>query len=115
MSTGLILFFAVGFIGMIAHQLKKWARDNHEESLKDFLLAHPKYTLAALATYVGAVVGLLQIVNGDYDSTQSLAMSFMAGYTSDSAVNRSPSTGDYGRTQRYPRPHYPNHHGDYNE
>lgn len=104
MNTGLILFFVVGLSGMIAHQAKKWFRDNDGDvkSFVEFLRAHPGYTIGALVGYAAAVAALMQLGIDDPTSTEALATSFLAGYSSDSALNRSPSRSDYYSRSRRP-------------
>lgn len=85
---GFMLFFAMGFIGMVVHWAKKWLREEVSCNLFCYLFVNnARYTAMAVLTYFAAMAGILALGSIDYLSPQSLAISFMAGYMIDSAIN----------------------------
>lgn len=108
MNEGFVILFMVGLVGMTGHMVKKYLRDHHDNStfkeFYDFTRSHPMHSVAALLTYVGAYVALIQMID-DPTSPQSLLLGFTTGFTADSTVNKSPSRGDY-RRNNYPPENY---------
>lgn len=84
-----IVFCIVGLIGMIVHWAKKWLKDETTSNLFAYLFVNQgKYTALSILTYFGAIAGILAIGVVDYTNSQSLAISFLAGYMIDSAINK---------------------------
>ena len=85
----LAMFILAGFAGMVVHWAKKWLREQTQSNLYCYLFCdHPKYTAMSVLTYIGAIATILATGAIDYLTAQSLAISFMAGYMIDSAVNQ---------------------------
>lgn len=86
---GEVLFFAVGLLGAVAHWAKAWSENRVGSFWKYMFVNNVTATTASVVSYVGAASALLA-ASPDLDvlSAHALAMSFMAGYTADSAVNR---------------------------
>ena len=83
-----LVFLSAGFLGMIIHWAKKWLRDETDCCLFSYLFVTQKiYTASSFLTYFAAMATLLAVGNIDYTTMQSLAISFMAGYMIDSAIN----------------------------
>lgn len=82
------LFLASGVLGMVIHWAKKWLREQTHHGLYDYLFViQKKYTATSVLTYFAAMAALLAVGNLDHSNVQALAISFMAGYMIDSAVN----------------------------
>lgn len=88
-GADLIIFFLAGFAGMLVHWAKRWVRDETKASLYCYLFdKQPKYTALSVLTYSSAMAGVLAMGIADYKTSQSLAISFLAGYMIDSAINK---------------------------
>jgi hypothetical protein len=85
----ILLLLLAGGVGLFAHWLKLWAREQTASGFIDYMKAHKRYTIAAVSTLVGSIIGMYVI--GDVELTkQTLAMAFMAGFSIDAAVNKAP-------------------------
>lgn len=85
------VFIAVGLVGMFAHWWKKWLRGELGANLWDYLVVeHPRYTALAVTVFVSGALGLW--VSGQLASMDLgplLLSAATAGYTCDSALNKS--------------------------
>lgn len=73
---------------MIAHWLKKWARDEIDCNLYVYCMTHKKHTIGAIITMIGAVIS---IYSGSSELSQVTATAvFLAGFSADSATNKAP-------------------------
>ena len=86
----LAIFAGAAVVGMIAHFLKKWFRDEITGDLvKYFFRDYPKRTFAAVATLMGTVVVVFltnQLTGMDIRPMLMLALT--TGYTVDSIANK---------------------------
>ncbi|MPS48559.1 hypothetical protein [Methylobacillus sp.] len=74
---------------MVLSWAKKWVKDKRKVPfLKFYLCLETRYTVLSIITYFSAIATLIAVGVIDYTTHQSLAMSFMAGYTIDAAVNK---------------------------
>lgn len=85
----LILFLGIGCFGMYLHWLKKWSRGEIESDLFGYIKTNPKHTIGA---FVGMFIGVTTLVSlGQFDITsQNLALALLAGYGTDSMINKAP-------------------------
>lgn len=85
-----IVFYVAGFLGMLGHYTKKWARGQYAGNLWAYLFAdHPRASLSAVITYSATAAGVL--ATGSVEGmglAQIAALGFTTGYAIDSAVNR---------------------------
>lgn len=82
------LLILIGLIGQIAHWGKKWSRGEIETDLKTYIMTHKKHTIGSVITTVVAIVGLFSSTEVLVMSSQTMALSFFAGYSADSAINK---------------------------
>lgn len=88
-NSSFLIFCLAGLFGMIVHWAKRWVRDETKTHLLSYLFSvQGKYTALSVLTYFGAMAAILAIGVVDYKSSQSLAISFLAGYMIDSAINK---------------------------
>lgn len=88
------IFGLAGVVGMFSHWFKRWIRAEVKVSLFDYLFTkNSRYTLYAFFSYAGVMAGLFQIGIDNYISSESLILSFMAGYNIDSVVNKDVKSG----------------------
>lgn len=84
----LLIYILIGLVGMLAHWLKKWARDEIDCSLYQYCMTYKKHTIGAVITMIGSV---LTIYSGGPDLSQVTATAvFIAGFAADSAANKAP-------------------------
>lgn len=86
------VFFGVGLLGMFAHFLKKWTRGEIAGGPIDYLVSHPKHTVASILTFMGATAGLM--ASGQLDNLNLpvlVGLAFTTGWTIDSGINKGPS------------------------
>jgi len=83
----LILF---GFLGLISHWFKRWARKQTEENFISYMVCNRKSSIASITTVIASIVGMLTVAGGGVIelSTQAVSTAFLAGYAVDSAVNK---------------------------
>lgn len=85
----LLLLINIGLIGLFAHWFKRWARGQTESDFITYMGVHKRHSLASVATMIGAVAALYS-VSEVVLSQQAMALAFLAGYSIDSTVNKSP-------------------------
>ena len=86
---GILIFFCLGFLGMVVHWAKKWLRDQTDCNLFCYLfVSNGRYTASSVMTYFAVMAAILAIGKIDYTTAQSLSISFLAGYMIDSALNK---------------------------
>lgn len=82
-------FYVAGFLGMIAHYTKKWAKGEYVGNLWAYLYADkPRASLYAILTYSGAAAAV--VATGTLDTMKIgtvAALGFTTGYMIDSSVN----------------------------
>lgn len=85
-----IVFYLAGFVGMVAHYVKKWTKGEYAGNLWAYLFAdNPRASLAAVITYAGAAAAV--VATGSLDGmklAQVAALGFTTGYAIDSTVNK---------------------------
>lgn len=87
--AGYMVFFGAGFAGMVTHWAKKWLRAQTKCNLFCYLfISNARYTALSVLSYFGAMAMILAVVDVNYASAQSIAISFLAGYMIDSALNK---------------------------
>jgi hypothetical protein len=82
------IIFAVSLVGVFAHWLKGWLREEITSNFIWYMVEEPKHTGAMLFTLVTTLITLYQthaIIGLD---EQSLTIAFMTGFTADSSVNK---------------------------
>lgn len=84
----LLAFIALGFLGMIGHWLKKWARDEISVGLWDYIRVEKKHTIGAVITTLFGVVTAMYSIHDI--SQESIGMALLIGFTGDSLVNKAP-------------------------
>ena len=78
--------FAIAFLGMIVHFLKKKIKGESFTAITGYLKDNPKSTIIAfITTLVGVAAYYTQLGTG---SNADLLAVFMIGYSVDSALNR---------------------------
>lgn len=84
-----LLFIVIGYIGMLAHAIKKYYSDELNGSVFDYLFRNSKKrTMLAVITNLGA---LTTIIFSDQVPTQIgafIILAFTTGFTTDSTVNK---------------------------
>lgn len=82
-------FYLAGFLGMLAHYTKKWAKGEYQGNLWAYLYADkPRASLYAFLTYTGAATAVVTTgVLGSMAFSAIVALGFTTGYTIDSSVN----------------------------
>jgi hypothetical protein len=82
-----LLLLTAGFIGLVAHWLKRWARGQTVSSFWHYMSTHKRHSVASVMSLFAATVAMFTA--GDIELTnQSLATAFLAGYAIDSTVNK---------------------------
>lgn len=81
-----ILFFVFGFLGMIAHYIKKQALDGIDIHIKDWFGKDLPKTITAVMTFVGAATSALStnIVSADSGFWAVIYCGITTGFASDS-------------------------------
>ncbi len=83
-----LLFLLAGFVGLFLHWFKKWSRGEIAIGFIAYMITEKKHSIASVVALFSAIVTMY--VGGDIELTkQSLALAFMAGYSIDSAINKS--------------------------
>jgi len=84
-----VTFYVAGFVGMLAHYTKKWAKGEYLGNLWAYLYAdHPRATLYAVLSYVGVAAAVVSTGQLDGLKLGTLAaLGFTTGYACDSAMN----------------------------
>lgn len=79
------VFFAIGFVSMLSHAVKKWAMGEIRGKLVDWYWSHPRATVGAvLACFGGIATAILSGVLTDYSVGAQLVAAWGIGYSSDS-------------------------------
>jgi len=86
----LMIFISIGIIGMLAHWFKKRYGDHTICcGLFDYMNNNSSATMNALYLLVSSEFGLVAMHSTGWDFTfQEIGLVFMAGYGSDSTLNR---------------------------
>jgi hypothetical protein len=79
-----LIFIMAGFLGLLGHWFKRYARGQSSQSFYGYMTEHWKHSAASVVTMIAAVLAL---ANNEL-SQQSLSMAFLAGYSIDSMVNK---------------------------
>ena len=83
----ILIFIAVGLIGLIAHWFKRWARAQTNKNFIVYMAQNRKHSIASVLSVLGAVAGIGSMEMIEI-SQQTLSMAFLAGYSIDSMVNK---------------------------
>ena len=83
----LIIVLTLVQAGALVHYVVSWANGKVTCSFEDYCLRSPKSTALALCgTFIATITFM---ASGSFDgSMQSVALAVLAGYTSDSALNK---------------------------
>jgi hypothetical protein len=82
------IFVAIGFLGMLAHALKKFYKNELSGSVYDYLFNNnKKRTVLAIMANVGALVTV--VLSGQLPSQIGafILLAFTTGFTADATVN----------------------------
>lgn len=81
---------AIALAGMFAHYVKKWLRDETQDSVYAYFFDRDsiKHTLSAAGAVVVAVLSLFTAGQVDLGSLAGLTAIFTIGYAGDSALNK---------------------------
>lgn len=96
--TLLFLMEGAGVIGMLAHFWKKLLREQTFDSLKQYIVGNPGFTIRAFAATIGAVAGLWEATDPANLTSITVIITvvsgaFTTGWTFDSMLNKSTSNG----------------------
>lgn len=84
-----IALLLIGLSGLFSHWLKRWARGQTVSGFVEYMNANKRHSIAAVASLFGAIAALY--TSGPVEFTQQYAaLAFLAGYSVDSALNKSP-------------------------
>lgn len=86
----LAIFILIGLCGQLAHWLKKWARGEIECGLWTYVMTNKKHTIGAILAMLTTIIGLYAGTENIELTKQFMALSFFAGYTADSTLNKAP-------------------------
>lgn len=79
---------AIALIGLVVHWLKRFKRKQTGHNLLKYLRLEAGYTVMSLAGIVISASTIVAAGNVDISDPQVIAMLVMAGYTSDSVLNK---------------------------
>lgn len=81
---------AIALGGMVAHYVKKWLRDETQDTFYTYFFDRDsiKHTLTAVGTVVAAIFSMAVAGQIDLTTFAGLAAIFTIGYAGDSALNK---------------------------
>lgn len=83
------LFFALSFVGMFSHAVKKYYNGQLSGSIYNYIFKNnKKRTIGAILTNIGVVGGLILAHQTPTEIGAFIILAMTTGYTSDSAVNK---------------------------
>jgi len=83
------LFFALSFIGMFSHAIKKYYNGQLSGSIYSYIFKNnKKRTIVAILTNLGAIGTLILAHQVPTEIGAFIVLAMTTGYTSDSAVNK---------------------------
>lgn len=85
----LILLLLAGFSGLFAHWFKRWLRGQTEAGFIDYMSTHKRHSAASVLSLLGAIIAMVAVADVEL-TQQTLALAFMAGFSIDSTLNKSP-------------------------
>ena len=87
----LITLLLLAAVGLFAHWLKKYCRGQSRASFKEYMLRYKKQSIASATTALAAVATIYSTTESIDALTGQLAgLAFLAGYASDSVMNKGP-------------------------
>lgn len=82
------LFFALSFVGMFSHALKKYMQGQLSGSIFDYVFKNnKKRTIIAILTNIGAIGTLILANQVPTEIGAFIVLAMTTGYTSDSTAN----------------------------
>lgn len=79
-----LVFFAIGFISMLSHAVKKWVMGEIKGKLVDWYWSHPKATVGAVMACLGGIAtAILSGALTDYSVGAQLLAAWGIGYSAD--------------------------------
>ena len=87
----MLQLLVLGGIGMVLHWFKKWSRNETDCGLTEYIKGHWKHTVGAVISMFVAILAVSATVH-DPLTVQDIALAVLAGYGSDSMVNKAPDS-----------------------
>ncbi len=78
----------IGLAGMLFHFWKKKIRNQTLDSLKNYVVGHPVYTVMATAATVAACIAAAPDQMADLYNASTVGMLFSFGFGCDSLINK---------------------------
>lgn len=84
-----LLFIGIGFIGMIAHAIKKYYADELSGSIYDYLFKNDKKrSVLAVLTTISALITVILSDQVPMQIGAFILLAFTTGFTADSTINK---------------------------